>query len=67
MSGAFQMPLPGKDAYKNGKKPLNLVAVNDRTWSTDADLEGAAKKHSAQVHYISLTYILEGFRDARSQ
>ena len=53
MSGASGMPLPGADLPKGGKKPLNLVAVNDRTWSTDADLEGAGREHSAKVRNLS--------------
>lgn len=53
-SGASGMPLPGSNALKSGKKPINLVAVNDRTWSTDADLEDATEEHSKKVLVYSL-------------
>lgn len=35
------------------KKPLHLLAVSDRAWTSDADLEAAAKDHSAQVRSSS--------------
>ena len=48
------MPLPGNTSPpKSGKRPTNLVAVSERTWSTDADLEDATQEHSKKVPVYS--------------